>query len=189
MVFNTLSTAASERNVCIAGAHFFASHSIVKRTNAALFAEHALAFSQDPSLAFRYSPEQVLRTANSVSSSAAPLVVAACVGQRNVPQYSRTHSSAPPWSRGRANRSEARAKGSNPSNQFPIINGAIHFVEAVLVTVALLTGGDEVSALASMVADSRCVVAVVTLVLGAVATGQFLLGLVQVDWTRWAAKD
>ncbi|KAJ3253925.1 hypothetical protein HDU77_004315 [Chytriomyces hyalinus] len=172
MVFNTLSTAASERNVCIAGAIFFVSYSILKRTNAALFDEHALAFSQDLSLAFRYSTEQVLRSANSVSPSAAPLVVAASVANAAaIFSYAFLGSAMVSWA---CESLGSAGQGFKPINQFPIINGAIHFVEAVLVTVALLTASDEVSALASMVADSRCVVAVVTLVLGAVATGQFL---------------
>ncbi|KAJ3238288.1 hypothetical protein HDU81_008112 [Chytriomyces hyalinus] len=174
MVFNTLSKAASELNVCIAGAIFFASYSILKRTNAVLFDEHPLAFSQDLSLAFGYSTEQVLRTANAISSSAVPLVVAASVANvAAILSYAFLGSAMISWA---CESLGTAGQGAKPINQFPVVNGAIHFVEAVLVTAALLTAasGDEFAALASVISNSRSVVAVVTLVLGAVATAQFL---------------
>ncbi|KAI8837484.1 hypothetical protein BJ741DRAFT_603608 [Chytriomyces cf. hyalinus JEL632] len=169
---STLSAAATERNVCIAGAVFFLAYSVLKRTNVVLFEEHPLAFSQDLSLVFGYSAEQVVRAANSISASATPLVIAAAIANvLAILTYAFLGSAMVSWacdSLGKA------GQGVKFANQLPFINGALHLAEAALVTVGLLTVSDELSALASTVSGARSAIAIATLVLGALATGQFL---------------
>ncbi|KAJ3403250.1 hypothetical protein CcCBS67573_g06747 [Chytriomyces confervae] len=169
---STLSAAATERNVCIAGAVFFLAYSVLKRTNVVLFEEHPLSFSQDLSLVFGYSAEQVVRAANSISATATPLVIVAAIANvLAILTYAFLGSAMVSWacdSLGKA------GQGVKFANQLPFINGAMHLAEAALVTVGLLTVSDELSALASTVSGARSAIAIATLVLGALATGQFL---------------
>ncbi|KAJ3077328.1 hypothetical protein HDU98_004290 [Podochytrium sp. JEL0797] len=167
--FHFLAKAATEQNVIIAGAVFFFSYSILKRTNAAFFPEErALAFAPDFSLVFGYSADQVL-----ANDELNPLflALATLVNLISISSFSFLGSSVISW----AVESVGKA-GENflVVNQLPVVNGVQHMVEAVLFTAAILTSNSEFARLAGMLSQMRSIIAIGSLIITSVAAVQFL---------------
>ncbi|KAI8608975.1 hypothetical protein BC830DRAFT_1173945 [Chytriomyces sp. MP71] len=172
MVSKILSNAASEFNVCVAGAVLFVAYSVLKRTNVFLFDDSAITFGPDFVLAFGYTQTDVLAAANGVAASAQPIVVAAAVANvAAILTYAFLGSAVISWA---AESLGKAGEGFKNANVLPIINGALHAVEAVTLTFGILTVSDELAASAASIAGARYYMAIVTLLLGAAASAQFL---------------
>ncbi|KAI9348071.1 hypothetical protein BDR26DRAFT_931150 [Obelidium mucronatum] len=156
----SIAKAASEQNVIIAGALFFVSYSLLKRSNAAFFPDNALAFAPDWAARYGYSADEVMATnINELYLIApSPLLV------------SWDHSVIT-WA---AESLGKVGKSFLIINQLPAFNAVQHIGEAVLFTAAILTQNAEFAAYAGTISQMRSIMSLGCVVLTAIASAQFL---------------
>ncbi|KAJ3023137.1 UNVERIFIED_CONTAM: hypothetical protein HDU68_008762 [Siphonaria sp. JEL0065] len=162
-----LAKTASETNVIIAGAFFFFSYSLLKRSNAAYFPENAYAFAPDWNGRFGYSGEDVL----AVTVDQSILIGATIANIISIISFGFLGSSVVTWA---CETIGARGKGFLVLNQLPIFNALIHTVEAGLFSAAILYENPELATYAGSSSEKRYFTAIGCLVLTGLASIQFL---------------
>ncbi|KAJ3024819.1 UNVERIFIED_CONTAM: hypothetical protein HDU68_007762 [Siphonaria sp. JEL0065] len=162
-----LAKAASEKNVIIAGALFFFSHSLAKRANATYFPAGALALAPDWNSRFGYSADEVM----AVNVDQLVLIGAAIVNIISMISFGFLGSSVVTWA---SESLGASGKSFLVVNQLPMINALQHTLEAAFFTAAILTNTVDFAGFAGTISQMRSITALGCLVLTALASLQFL---------------